>query len=350
MDKRERYIMLKEKISSMKWMQGILHQYRMKKMPEYAQWHEDFFQCHSMFKFQQFGELHRDRNIYYMKFDDPTWGFFAAWKFGLAGLSSAERYGFTPVIDWTEKSPYFEPGGVKGIRNPFEYYFTPVSDVTAEEAGRGYNVSLYNNRNRGVLDTKYNADAALDEYVRLNRKYIHIRDDIYGELEHEINGMLNGRQTVGVHVRGVEWGNIRNHPIPVGLEEYSSKAEEAIKKFGFQQIFLATDSEDTVSYFRDRYKDHVVFYPDNTRTKKGGKTLAIFDEEEKRRKNGYILGYEVLRDMLTLSFCDGMIAGYSNVRFAAEVYKKGRNEKYIYRHLMEQNICKTGLSVRQAFM
>lgn len=342
--------MLKDRISSMKCMQGMIHQYRMIKIPEYAQWHEDFFQCHAMFKFQQFGELHRDKNIYYMKFDDPTWGFFASWKFGLVGLSSAERYGFTPVIDWTDRSPYFEPGGVNGIQNPFEYYFKPVSDVTTEEAGKSYNVSLYNNHNRGTLDTGYDADAMLNEYVRLNSKYIHIRDDVYKEIRCEIAELLNGKQTIGIHVRGVEWGNIRSHPIPVGLEEYSSKADEAIKKYGFQQIFLATDSEDTVSFFRERYKDTVILYPNTIRTKKGGKTLAIFGGGEKRPQSRYALGYEVLRDMLTLSFCDGLIAGYSNVRFAAEVYKLGRNETYLYRHLIKQEINKTGITVQKAFM
>lgn len=340
--------MLKDKIKSMECMQGFILQYRLKKNPLFREWYNDYYECHNIFKFQELGNLNQDKLIYIIKITDPTWGFFAAWKRVCIGLLVAERYKFIPVVDWID-SLYYEPNGVNGIFNPFEYYFEPVSDISLDEANTSYNVTFYGKNSNGIADTSYGADKKMiDDFVRVSKKYIRIKYDLYNDLTEQIKSFFRNRKILGIHVRGVEWGNIKAHPIPVGLEDYADNADKAIEKYGFEKIFLATDSEDTIAFFQKRYGDNLVFYNDSLRSGSGKKVLAIYDDTIRREENHYWLGYEVLRDMLTLSFCDGIIAGISNVSLAAEVFKKTRDEAWDYKYILKQELCKNGISVNKA--
>ena len=178
--------------------------------------------------------------------------------------------------------------------------------------------------------------------------YIHIKESLYDDLYNQIKSLLKEKKTVAVHVRGIEWGEIKGHPIPVALEEYCRRIDIAIEKYEFEQIFLATDSEDTVRYFSKRYGNTVVCYNDVLRSESGSKTLVIFDSNVKRKNNYYWLGYEVLKDMLTLSFCGGLVAGLSHVSLAAEVFKKSRGEEYEYKNMVDQKVQKSGMQVSKA--
>ena len=61
------------------------------------------------------------------------------------------------------------------------------------------------------------------------------------------------------------------------------------------------------------------------------------------------MGREVLRDMLALSKCQGLIAGYSNISLAAIVWKNADEErKYEYCQIMQNKINRTGVSVEEA--
>lgn len=281
-----------------------------------------------------------------MRFGMSSFGFFAYWKHALIGLEFAERYNLTPVIDWTQNSSYYEKNGVNGIKNAFEYYYEPVSDVSVDDALHSKNVVFFSKHARGRVEISYN-DPDEEVFVSVCKKYIHVKDDIEKSMLREISPLLNGKKTVACHVRGVEWGNVKNHPVPIEMDQYFDKVDYCFAH-GFEQLFLATDSEDTIECFKNKYGDRVVFFRDIARAKKGSKTLVIFDNTIQRENNHFLMGYEVLRDMTALSLCDGLIAGYSNISLAAKITKLSRNEKYDYFHLFKPEIKKTGMSAIKA--
>lgn len=340
---------IREKIKSMKCMQDFLMIYRIYKYPEYKKWCNEFY-GHTYFKFQEFGTLNKQRLVLVQKITDPASGFFWCWRQACNSLMVADRYGFTPVIDW-RNSPFYESDGFYGIDNPFEYYFEPVSDISLADVSQSYNVAYYNARNSGIPRISYERFADNDillTYANINKKYCHVKESVFEDIKDQIDNLLGKKKTVGVHVRGVEWGKIKGHPVPPSFLAYAKKVDEAIKEYDFEQIFLATDSEDTVTFFRRRYGDRVKYYSEAVRSQKGNRTLVIFDNSIKRDHNRYWLGYEVLRDMLTLSFCDGLVAGMSNVSFAAEVFKLSRSEKYMYKKMVDQTVRRKGMSSLKA--
>lgn len=329
-------------------MQDILAIYRVCKYRRYRDLVKNYSNGNAMFQFFELGELNHDKIILVMNETNFSSGFFWSWRQTIKGLMVAERYGFVPVVDWTN-SPFFVPSGMNGIMNPFEYYFEPVSPISVQEAKHSYNVTYYSTYSSGIPDQLYDHQVEarlLNIFTDFNKRYIRIRKELLETITNEIVGLLQGVKTLGVHVRGVDWegGRIKGHPIPASLETYTNEVDRAIREKGFERIFLATDSDDNVEHFVKRYGSKVVYYKDITRTAKGDKTLVLFNRDNKRTNNQYWLGVEVLKDMLTLSCCNGLIAGYSHVSFAAEVFKKGYGKRYEFRKLIEQRVSRSGIS------
>lgn len=324
---------------------GAYTAHRLRKNTEFKQWVEDFDNCSSVLRFQELGNLNPNRNIYIMRFDSRGWGLFAYWKFGLLGLEFADRYNLTPVIDWTSNSPFYEREGIDGFYNPFEYFYLPVSDVSVEDAYKSRNVTMYSRQSRGFVDVTY-ADQENLDLVSICKKYYRLRPEIESKIYQEINDLIGKKKTIAVHIRGVDWGNIKRHPIPIGLDDYALKIHEALDQ-GFEQVFLATDAEQTVKYMSDKFGDKIVVYQDVERTAVGSHTLVIFNEHAED-DGKFRLGYEVLRDMYTLSCCDGLICGYSNISLAATVTKEVRGERYEYSWMFRPKMNTTGMSSNKA--
>ena len=319
------------------------------KSTEFSKWVDLYYESNSLLNFKELGSLNKDKNIYIMNLDDPTYGFFACWKEGLIGLAFADRYNLTPVIDWGDKNPYYEKNGIDEIFNPFEYFYEPVSDVTLKEAQESYNVSFYGPKSRGCsfLEMHYGNDGDYEFYAEIAKKYYKVRKELKEKIDAEIKSVIGDKKTLAVQIRGVEWGNVQGHPIPPSLEKYVEEIDEAIKKCGFEQIFLATDSDETVEYISKKYNENVVVYPDVARTPKGSKVLPIFDENLKRENNNFLLGYEVLRDMLTLTACQGFIASYSNISLAVQITKLSFDEKFEFLKIINTKLCQNGVSATE---
>ena len=318
----------------------------LKKSEEFNKWVDSYNLNNSLVHFKELGELNKDKNIYYINLDNPIYGFFACWKEGLLGLAFADRYNLTPVIDWSDKSPYYEPNGVDGKFNPFEYFYEPVSSVSIEDVKNSYNVAFYGIKSRGCAFNAlhYNDEVDYEFYANIAKKHYKIKDDLKEKIDNEIKSLIGDKKTLAVQVRGVEWGNVQEHPIPPSLEKYVEEIDSAINEYGFEQIFLATDSDETVEFISERYNKNIVVYSDVARAPKGSKTLAIFDDSIKRENNNYLLGYEVLRDMLTLTACDGFIASYSNISLAVQITKLSQDEHFELIKIIDTQLCQKGVS------
>lgn len=339
---------LKKKVKTLKCMQGLLLLRRLRKDEGFRTWIDDYYNSSTVLNFHKYGDLNPNVNIYYMKFDSQTTGFFSYWWNTIMGLSFCEKYHLTPVVDWTSNSAYYEENGYNGIYNPFEYYYQPLSDIKVDDVMKSESVVLCTPHSRGYSDTSYKLKTNAADFVGLNKKYIKLRPEVEKKIMSDINSLLKKRKTLAVHVRGVEWGNIKNHPIPIGLDNYTSKIDEALEQYGFEQIFLATDSEDTIEYMKNKYNDKIVFYDDVARASKGSKTLALYDNSIERENNHYLLGIEVLRDMMTLASCDGIIASHSNISMAADITKKCMGKEFIYQNIFDTKINQSGISTQKA--
>lgn len=316
------------------------------------QWIQDYKSNYSLI-FRKNGDKYPDINIYYMRFSDETMGFFAYWKYTIIELDYAEKFSLIPVVDWTQNSPYYEPNKFGINSNPFEYYFEPVSDISVADVQECSQVN-YGRLSLDITDKfkkqlDYDYQNMVDDYVKYNRKYIKVKPEIKQQLEKEISELFCNQKVIGVHIRGVEWGNILGHPIPVSVDEYLETVKIYVEKEGYQKVFVATDSEEALQRAKKFFGSKIVYFDDVLRTAAGSKTLMLFDNSVNRVDNHFKMGYEVLRDMLALSYCDSLVAGFSNISLAARVFKESRNEKYLHFEILHSlKICTKGISSQKA--
>lgn len=280
--------------------------------------------------------LSTGRTYYVMERDWGINGFFAIMCFCLMDFAVADSLGFVPYVN-INQSLYNAKGGWHGIDNMFEYYFMQPFPDSIERIKREENFFYANPSNRqGIMNAVKECenyvygDEQLQYLGSIAKKYMRIRPELEQELNAEITEILGDHKTIGIHFRGSDYRQgFKSHPLALTVEQYYDCIDKAMKA-GFEQIFLATDDTAAVEAFRARYGNAVRIYNDVVRTE--GTTGVHMMEHKDEDKYG--LGREVLRDMLTLSKCSGLIAGLSNVSKFVRIWKYAQGDTFEYQQIM----------------
>lgn len=285
---------------------------------------------------RSYGNINKDKCIYYIRFGDKTHGFFALFRILLKYLAYADRFGFYPVVEWSREIPYAEEETICGTLNPFEYYFEQPMGISVKEVKQSYNVFqseeihvtdfFLDKEIEGGEDGYLMSEIFLSKLSEIAGKYIRLNQWTEQYMQKEIACLLRDKKTVGVHVRGSDYkSGYNNHPTIVPVEEYLQEAKKLFSSGRYEQVFLATDDDQALQLFKNTFGEKLVYFRDVVRT--SGKTSVAFSEAS-REKHKYLLGLEVLRDMLSLTACDGLVAGISQVSNCARIIKKSRNIEY----------------------
>lgn len=279
----------------------------------------DFLELH------HFGDEYEGQIIYYADASGDGIGFFAELGMTLIKLYFADARGMTPFVYWGDNYLYYEPSGIEGEKNAFLYYFKPVSDIKSIDHAA---FVVYPDENHfkqvkglyGAVSYEV-SDDYVDAMARMLKKYINYNDKTYRYLQEEYSKLLGDKKTVGVHFRGTDFKKLyNNHPVPVRIEQEIEKVRELLEQKGYEQIFLATDEEEAVRQFRQEFGDKVRIYEDTFRNEESDESIAFSQSD--RENHHYKLGLEVLRDQYTLTRCDGLVCGYSNISFIARIMRR----------------------------
>ena len=289
----------------------------------------------------QLGDENQGKMVYIAKTMGCD-GFFAELRFLLHELYFADKLGLVPVLTMSKKSSYAEKEPINGTKNPFEYYFLQPA-VSLESAKKSFAVVEHNWRQRDFIKTSLGFKseyAPTDEYFdvisNLINKYIKFNEETEVKVCDVAKELLGEGKTLGIHVRGADFKrHYDNHPNIVSIEEYANSVEETLKENSFDKIFLATDDSDALATFKAKFGDKLVFYKDVIRTD-GDETVMKSNVD--RPLHHYNLGIEVIRDAYTLSICDGLIAGLSNVSIFSRLLKQSKGEKYDYLKILDKGI------------
>lgn len=263
-------------------------------------------------------------------------GFFAEYRRTLNYLYYADQLHLIPYLAYTQDYTYAEDHPVNGHTNPFEYYYEQPCVQEADLSTYRYEVE---NRD---CDLNYSRALKPENGYDLSEEYVVAIADIikrYIRPNQETQAMmrkaeafLGERKTLGVHVRLTDFKqNYYGHPTCITPDQHLQATKDAVEKYGFEQVFLATDDVETVEMFREEFGDRLLTYEDVTRS--DGKESVAFSKGT-RENHHYLLGLEVLRDMYTLSICDGLIAGKSQVSICAYLHKRVTGD-YIYRTILD---------------
>ncbi len=285
-----------------------------------------------------YGTANKDKILYYIKDHDKNvknLGFFAMYRRWLEYIYFADICGYTPVICADSRFAYREWQAVHGTTNPFEYYFMQPAKIGLQEAKRSDKVVMSDNLHREMVELVLTGE--LGSYKYTNRylymlahgakKYIKPNQYTQAYIDEGLKRIdFEKEKMLGIHMRGTDYRAMyNNHPIFVSEDECFIRIDELLERNLYNRIFIATDDKRILAKFVQRYGDRLCFYDDVERS---DQDKSIVFRYSARKQNRYLLGLEVIRDMYTLSMCDGLIAGVSQVAICAQIHKLARKEKY----------------------
>lgn len=314
------------------------------------------------YRIESYGPLNKGKIIYVYK-EDHSYesGFFATYRRMIEVCNQCEVYGFIPVITFGEHYPYSEWGKtINGQSNPYNHFFRNVSTVTYEDAMHSFAVimssgtqwmaarkmmlghSVDNEELGYAYDEIYFQNAA-----NILKKHIRWNDLLIKEVKSDIRALLGTKRTLGVHVRiKVFQQQINRHPIVSDIGEYIAAARDALNN-GFEQIYLATDELGSLHTFRSEFGEKVLYYGDAFRSDEGNTLLDV--NVSSRENHRYLLGYEVIRDMLTLADCDGLVCGLSQVSFCAQITKLSYDSEYRYLKVFDHGVHHSKFTTKDSY-
>ena len=259
-----------------------------------------------------------DLNIHYLKKKiyyiirriDTNVGLFSNYIVFAGHIKYALQNGWLPVIDMKNyPNVYLEPQQVGKI-NAWEYYFCQPLGITLDEAYNGDNVILSNDlppdRPHDGMDFFNNINNILMEWRMLVKLgLLKVQPTIYQEFLHLYNLLFAKEDRVlGVLMRGTDYVALKppSHPIPPPVDVAMKTVQEMKDKWNCNKIFLATEDQNIVSDFKERFGNTCITI-NKPYIKYDGQTyIPLY--HIKRKNDFFLSGKEYLMQMLILSKCN----------------------------------------------
>ncbi|WP_343246835.1 hypothetical protein [Diplocloster hominis] len=283
--------------------------------------------------------------VYYIKTGNAFSGFGAQLRRTLEALAYADYFGFIPYVEYTKDFLYGETEKINECNNPFEYYFTQPSMINDQNL-YSYNWIYYNEEHRKIVNKlgyKIDSYSVSEEYITymafIIKKHLNINAFTKDYLNNSYKSLNLKNIVIGVHVRGTDFNTgYKNHPAIITVRDYFDVIDSILaKEKTVSCIFLATDEQNIIESFQNRYGTSVTYYDDVYRSSDGS---PIHFSKDQRNNHHYKLGLEILRDIITLSKADYLIAGNSQVSYCARMFKKSFDEDYKDKIILDSGLYK----------
>ncbi len=270
-------------------------------------------------KIYTFGNKNKNK-IFYVINRSPGAGFFSNLNFVLNYILYAKKKNYTPIIDM-ENFPtiYNEEKEIFNNLNAWEYYFKKISRYKLSEVYQSKNVIF----STPFLKKGMTLDISTNKEFLKIKKMIKIKN-IYNKIAKRFvkNNFKINKNILGVHLRGTTYKVARNHPFPVPKEMMANIVKQIIKKEKIDKIFLCTEDENYLDYFKKIFRKKLIFF----RCYRTNKTDAF--NVYPRTNHRYKLGKEILIETLILSNCKNLVFVNSNVIDAVIYFSKKKQKKY----------------------
>ena len=283
--------------------------------------------------------LKKSQNIYIINIDnDKVAGYFAIIRNVLSGMYIADIMGMLPYVNIT-RSLYNDSD------NLFEYFYEQPFKGNVDDIYEKYNCFLFERKHSQLVDNalleKYDlvngydvTDMYIEKMAYIYNKYLILNKE--GKLleEKDIKALFGDNHVLGVHVRGTDFGKkVEGHPVQLSVEDYFDFVDEAMNRNIFNKIFIATDENMILNKFEEKYPKKIIAFKDVYRSED---KESIHSQIKTKGMNGYQISKEVMRDMLALSNCEGLIAGKSQVSLMARISKKANGKEFRYEKIINK--------------
>lgn len=296
------------------------------------------------------GERYKGELVYSVKLTNII-GFCNALKLTVEYIYFADLFGMKPVVFWDAASSKY--GTLTNDSNILSDFFVPFSEINDKEISLCKNIVIAEKKHT-KLAKSYNENSwgytssaeYINEMAHIVKKYFFLKPEFKQEMEASISKVIRGK-TLGIHVRGTDFlAGTDNHPVALTVEDYFEYIDEISKDVSFDYIFLATDDIRILEKMIENYGDKIRYYEDVLRS---GEAVSPSMLNTDRKNNGYLLGKEIMRDMLTLAACDSLIAGVSQVSICARIWKRSTGIDYKIEKIIDKGINHSRITAKKYY-
>ena len=250
-------------------------------------------------------------------------------------LGVAEWLGAEPVVDLRKYAPYREEKTVNGTENVWEYYFDRVGNYTTRDLDGGQFRIL-----RSVAEHPFLKGRNRNLWYRTQwDKYVKFNQSTENHISEQLSALGVGSRDVGLHVRSGDLNGFPRHPFPATMDQLIAATRFVLDSGDFDGIYVACQRESDIQVLKREF-GHRLKITDNFRYSDGlsrkatpfsGRTSSrTFDYVDKiRRNHRYLLGREVLQDVVALARCGALVCGPSNVSDWAQILASDENRPQI---------------------
>ncbi len=290
-------------------------------------------------KNKKLGTKNKGKKIYIIRIRRETLGLMGYYMAVLGHLNIAESKGAIPVIDMKNyKNTYLEEEKI-GKENAWEYYFfQPTTEVSLDDAYNSYYAILSN------LETPFEANPRwfyervicenkLNKYFNLIKEYIKYQPEVEEILIKNYNELLKPildkkNKILGIVCRGTDIINFQGHSIQPSLEQSLKYVKILMDKYKCNYLFIASDSNKAIEYFRENLGDKTVIVNESVRYDEfNNKKVNVLSEMKFDRENDkYLRGIEYLTTMYLLSKCNVLFGSLVGSTIGAICMNNGEYE------------------------
>ena len=236
----------------------------------------------------------------------------------LGHIAYAVERGYIPVIDLQNNDNQYLERDALYKENAWEYYFKQPMGYNLQDISKSKNI-IYNwddafPINYGI-DVNINEDKENLYYFRkIYRKYIKFSDFAQEYLYNDFHSIMNDckYKTLGVLCRGTDYLYKRplGHYIQPEPEEVIKKAEEVMKCYKCEYLYLATEDHDIFTLFKQYFGNKLLTNNQLRFSKKDIENIQYLSQiNHNRKRDKYFMGLEYLSSIFLLSKCSCFIGG-----------------------------------------
>jgi hypothetical protein len=298
-----------------------------------------------------YGEENKDKTFFIIRRISEIEGHCSMVNTVLGHLLRAEKKDYIPIVDMKNyPSMVWQASEKRGLENAWEYFYEQPGGYYLEEINNSKNIVLCGgigpkkkpNSKRIYFDEKQ-----IRMWNNLYNNYIKFNDETirYFEKMLKIYNIENNRVLAVSIRRGIEWGHIVNHewfssyPKHPYLGDVINKAEELLKLWECDYLFLAIDDQEGLEIFKKKFGDKLLFIERERWVYfKNGNALALEerhhivrnDFKPRCQENIYNRELNFLTEVFILSRCDCILCSRTTANATAFIMNGGKyKHKYI---------------------
>lgn len=215
---------------------------------------------------------------------------------------------------------------IKFTKNCWEYYFDQMTKPTKPTI----NSTNMQTKRKILYNTKKytHTTPIIKQAKNLFYKNFTIKPNITNEVQHFYNKHFDKQNILGVQIRLTDMAHY--HKV-AGLKKYINKIKNIIQQQQIDKIFIATDDEKVFKQIENEINIPVLYQKHICRATIEAPLLKSYERYYKTDREGhrYLLGKEVLIDILLLSKCKYFLkADISSVSLLALIFSTNIQHAY----------------------